>query len=761
MSAETTECPSCGHQSEDAEWCDNCGSPMTRAPAEGREQSTWFKQGDSFQTWCTLHDLHIEPYQGRALIEFQITEVKETSSVRHIFDARAEKVLEINGIEEDYDHDELVQDIHQQHYSIEELSKLLSAHQDETPEELTHLVRVPSGEYQHGEHTALLFVEDGSLTLEEYVLARHGQLEFKEIKEIFLALLDLCEQLHSHNYLYLRLSPWTLRVVQQRDSSGELVAGIGAEETFIEEDDEGHDAQQEATLHDDELPPIADDAPTVGQSDGGFTPSTDGDEDSDADELPEQGDEHAPLSEGDEETSVAEEEDLLATLDAPTREPERAPMQTTNPNFPAMRETTQLAALPSSIMQGRVSRALLDGGARFYRPDGQYSELPVVMGFSPTEMFGRTQVPLAPGYDIFSMGMILYYLTCGVLPPTSIYTRHTPAVPARHFRPDFPIGLQTVINRATRADIQERFIDFASMRESFERACELVEARIEILQRGDVPRIHMAVERHIGMTKKLRNPVNQDHVFGTTSSDQRFGLMVVADGVSTASYGSGDLASKFIADVARERWPELLTRYEAGQDVDEFEIIYSLLDEANQRIIDHVNQHHLPFRGNPHEVMGTTTLIAVIHNGLVTLGSLGDSRAYLQRGTSFEQITIDHNLWTLSILEGAAADQAISLPHSEALARCLGTFYVEDERLFAVSPQPDIFRFPIIPGDTLLLATDGLLDFAGANNTASEDNTLSVMLSEPNPNLAALELILLANRGGGGDNIGVGIARLM
>jgi serine/threonine protein phosphatase PrpC len=99
------------------------------------------------------------------------------------------------------------------------------------------------------------------------------------------------------------------------------------------------------------------------------------------------------------------------------------------------------------------------------------------------------------------------------------------------------------------------------------------------------------------------------------------------------------------------------------------------------------------------------------------------------------------------------------LPHGDALARCLGTFVVENQRLIPVNTQPDVFEFALTRGDTLLLATDGLIDFAGANVLHSEDNVLSVLLSEPDPALACLELILLANRGGGGDNIGVAISK--
>jgi serine/threonine protein phosphatase PrpC len=71
-----------------------------------------------------------------------------------------------------------------------------------------------------------------------------------------------------------------------------------------------------------------------------------------------------------------------------------------------------------------------------------------------------------------------------------------------------------------------------------------------------------------------------------------------------------------------------------------------------------------------------------------------------------------------------------------------------------------MYKFTMMRGDVLLLTTDGLIDFAGPNQAASETSVFSVLASEPDPALACLELILLANRGGGGDNVGVGIVQL-
>ena len=72
-------------------------------------------------------------------------------------------------------------------------------------------------------------------------------------------------------------------------------------------------------------------------------------------------------------------------------------------------------------------------------------------------------------------------------------------------------------------------------------------------------------------------------------------------------------------------------------------------------------------------------------------------------------------------------------------------------------PLYDLYTFNLIPGDHVLLTTDGLLDYASQDIHDAEAVIARTILHVPNPALACLELILAANRGGGGDNIGVGL----
>ena len=62
--------------------------------------------------------------------------------------------------------------------------------------------------------------------------------------------------------------------------------------------------------------------------------------------------------------------------------------------------------------------------------------------------------------------------------------------------------------------------------------------------------------------------------------------------------------------------------------------------------------------------------------------------------------------------------------------------------------------------DRLLLCTDGVTDYLGDTDNASEAALTQMLLREPTPELLCLDILTAANRGGGGDNIGIAICAL-
>lgn len=756
MPVTETMCSECGEKSSDPNWCDYCGAARSGFH-DTAVTSLWLEVGGEYSTIFSGERVGAGLASGNFQVSFRLDELREQYASRRIYYASVSGVVALSPECSADRLSAVTSSLKSQVYLLEEIHSATGAQvKSALADSVKAFVRKPLLRGTHGEHQVLIYADNAGMTLEELVDLSHQQLLFPQVRDAFTAVLELMENLHNAGYLHLKLAPWNVRIFDQNAHDGfpRVFLRQAYAESRINEDlaqtYTGFDLGEELSSE-----PIYDSGENAFQERGSTlieiapisaTRSVEYDAQNDHDE-----DHH-----GDEVGFPFETEVYDKQSDS---YPE------SNPIGHGIEDSDfEVNATVSSYDYGAKSQdtsrlaALFDDVGEFYPRGMQHDVHAVVVGFSAPEMMGRSYAMVDESADIFSLGMLLYYMVSGDVPPASVYTRHTPALPARNFRPGFPPGLQAVISRATRPHPQDRFPTLREFRRSFNEACEVMEQRSN-LNPYAAPAMRIASDTHIGIAKKRRNPTNQDHVFSAMADDGLFGLIVVADGVSTASYGSGDLASGALTREAARAWDNMLPSYLMDERMDDVALIQDILTNANQVIVDYVNAHYHPFFGSPHEVMGSTALVAIVRHGVVTLASLGDSRAYLQHGAGLEQLTIDHNLWTLSILEGVPADNALAMPHGDALARCLGTFHVQQAQLVAVAPQPDFFRFTVTHGDTVLWTTDGLVDFGGANMLVAEDNILAILLSEPDPSLACLEMILLANRGGGGDNIGMAIAR--
>ncbi len=725
--------------------------------AKETETPGWTQRGDVIE--CRVDDQAYDAsFEDSVALKLYVDEVLEKFEARRVLVASAREVVA------DDISDEAREALLHPTYLIEESKKVAEERDRDWSEPLKELVRLPIEVQQTEGLKRSVFVDNVGISVGDLVDLVRGELKIHQIEMIFGAVSELFEKLHDSGWVHLGLTPWNVRVFdEQNGDDGFLKAflsdSVSADRATVltppdAENQEDDEETQDKPFDDRgrtvvELKPLGE-----GQDNRDAETNDDELQADEGEEQPEAIDTNESDDLEDANGDVEEDGDQSAAVVDDDLNMARAQSFESEVSFAELDETSVSEVVPET---GGLM-AILDGIDRLYPAGKINDEIAVTPGFSAPELLSGLGTEDGETADIFSLGMFLYFLTAGVVPPASVYTRYSPAIPARNFRPGFAPGLQAVIARATRPRPEDRFASIKTLMEAFDDAVEVMRRR----QHEGVampPKLRLASDTHIGIAKRRSNPTNQDSVFSATSDDNRFSLVVVADGVSTANYGSGDLASTALTEEAQKVWEEVLPMYLMDEEFNPIDIISSIMSRANDRIVNYVNEHHTPFRGSPHEVMGSTALVALIIDGMVTLGSLGDSRVYLQRGAGMEQLTIDHNLWTLSILEGVGADSALSMPHGDALARCLGTFIVEKGTLDAVDPKPDLFRFQFMEGDTLLMTTDGLVDFAGTNLLASEDNILSVLLAEPDPALACLELILLANRGGGGDNIGLSVIR--
>ncbi len=202
-------------------------------------------------------------------------------------------------------------------------------------------------------------------------------------------------------------------------------------------------------------------------------------------------------------------------------------------------------------------------------------------------------------------------------------------------------------------------------------------------------------------------------------------LFAVADGMGGAQ--AGEVASRLAAESLREQ--------ELG-DLSALEQTVELIREANRRVYAYSSEN-ASARG-----MGTTMTVALVEGGVVTIGHVGDSRAYLLRDDELTQLTQDHSLVAELVRSGRLSPkEAESHPRRSVITRALGT---------ESDVEVDVFSLRAQDGDLFLLCSDGLTSMVS-------DEEIARLLAATRADLdeAGEKLIEAANKAGGEDNITV------
>lgn len=209
-------------------------------------------------------------------------------------------------------------------------------------------------------------------------------------------------------------------------------------------------------------------------------------------------------------------------------------------------------------------------------------------------------------------------------------------------------------------------------------------------------------------------------------------LFAVADGMGGAR--AGEIAARLAAAALEE----------AGTDALGEEAVTSLIEKANSRIWERS-------LADPATAgMGTTVTAALVDavRGTVTIGHVGDSRAYLLRGDSFQQLSTDHSLVAELVQSGVLTpEEAERHPQRSAITRALGT---------DPAVEVEVQTVPGEAGDLFLLCSDGLSAMLGDDEIAA-----AIESAERDPQAAGEALVAAANAHGGEDNITVVLFELV
>jgi protein phosphatase len=249
--------------------------------------------------------------------------------------------------------------------------------------------------------------------------------------------------------------------------------------------------------------------------------------------------------------------------------------------------------------------------------------------------------------------------------------------------------------------------------------------------------LDVANRSHPGMVRAH----NEDAIFVDGA-----GLAILADGMG--GYNAGEVASGIAVSVIKEG---LLPELASGRDLSKVDVHTGLTHAAlllQQQIAAANKGIYEAAQSKPECAgMGTTVVAAVFHGTRVSIAHIGDSRCYRLRGGRFEQLTRDHSLLQEQIDSGQiTADQARFSLNKNLVTRALG--------IEAIVPA-DIAEYRVEPDDIYLLCSDGLTDMV-------DTDVVHGVVDEQRATLevAATQLIELANQNGGRDNISVILARV-
>jgi serine/threonine protein phosphatase PrpC len=218
---------------------------------------------------------------------------------------------------------------------------------------------------------------------------------------------------------------------------------------------------------------------------------------------------------------------------------------------------------------------------------------------------------------------------------------------------------------------------------------------------------------------------NQDRSY----IDDTLGIFLVVDGLG--GHAAGEKAAETALDVIRA---ELDTP--AG---DPRVRIRSAIAAANNRICD-LAQENEEWRG-----MACVLTLAVMNDGRVTVGHVGDSRLYLIWNGALRKLTSDHSPVGEREDRGELTEgEAMLHPRRHEVFRDVGTRRREAEDEEFVEVKDFLFK----PDAAMLLCSDGLSDLI----TSSEISEI-IDRYDGNPEQVARDLVDAANRAGGKDNI--------
>lgn len=208
-------------------------------------------------------------------------------------------------------------------------------------------------------------------------------------------------------------------------------------------------------------------------------------------------------------------------------------------------------------------------------------------------------------------------------------------------------------------------------------------------------------------------------------------LALVADGMG--GHSGGEVASSLAVEVISQvYYASLNTPVEALEES---------FNEANRQI------YEASSRNDDLKGMGTTCTALAIYRDEAVVAHVGDSRLYLLREGEIYLMTEDHSAVMEMVKQGLLSlEEARRHEDKNVILRALGT---------APNVEVSTWKAPLTihAGDQFILCSDGLYDLV------ADSEIKEIASSAPDIHFACEQLIDLAKKRGGHDNITVGVLK--
>jgi PPM family protein phosphatase len=228
--------------------------------------------------------------------------------------------------------------------------------------------------------------------------------------------------------------------------------------------------------------------------------------------------------------------------------------------------------------------------------------------------------------------------------------------------------------------------------------------------------LHYALRSDVGLLREG----NEDSAYAGPR------LLAIADGMG--GHAAGEVASAVAISAIAP-----LDRQNLISDDDMLNALADAVASARATL------HDMSVSDPAVEGMGTTLTAMLWAGARVAVCHIGDSRAYLLRDGDLYQITRDHTLIQSLVDEGRLSPAAAANhPQRSLIMRALQG---------STDADPDLAMHDAVLGDRYLLCSDGLTDVVG------DEAVHHIMSTVPDAEDAVNQLIALAIRNGGPDNI--------